>query len=97
MSASDTGGRLTASVSATRREGLVDAGFDLIRAKDPFTIVIFGASGDLARRKLIPALFHLKAVGLPAGALRRHRVLAHADDERGLSRRDAQSARRGGE
>jgi glucose-6-phosphate 1-dehydrogenase len=63
MSASDTGGRLTASVSATRREGLVDAGFDLIRAKDPFTFVIFGASGDLARRKLIPALFHLKESG----------------------------------
>ena len=26
---------------------------------DPCTIVIFGASGDLARRKLIPALFEL--------------------------------------
>ena len=63
MSASDTGGRLTASVSATRREGLVDAGFDLIRAKDPVTIVIFGASGDLAQRKLIPALYHLQAGG----------------------------------
>ena len=63
MSASDTGGRLTASVSASRREGPTDPGFDLIRAKDPFTLVIFGASGDLARRKLIPALFHLKASG----------------------------------
>jgi glucose-6-phosphate 1-dehydrogenase len=30
------------------------------RAKDPFTLVIFGASGDLARRKLIPALYHLQ-------------------------------------
>ena len=28
---------------------------------DPCTIVIFGASGDLARRKLIPALFELAA------------------------------------
>ena len=26
---------------------------------DPFTIIIFGASGDLTKRKLIPALFHL--------------------------------------
>ncbi len=26
---------------------------------EPFGLVIFGASGDLARRKLIPALFHL--------------------------------------
>jgi glucose-6-phosphate 1-dehydrogenase len=30
---------------------------------DPCTIVIFGASGDLARRKLIPALFELCACG----------------------------------
>ncbi|PIE41875.1 MAG: glucose-6-phosphate dehydrogenase, partial [Gammaproteobacteria bacterium] len=28
------------------------------------TIVIFGASGDLARRKLLPALHHLFASGL---------------------------------
>ena len=28
-----------------------------------FTIVIFGASGDLTRRKLAPALFHLHAIG----------------------------------
>jgi glucose-6-phosphate 1-dehydrogenase len=29
----------------------------------PCTVVIFGASGDLARRKLIPALYNLKACG----------------------------------
>jgi glucose-6-phosphate 1-dehydrogenase len=29
----------------------------------PCTIVIFGASGDLARRKLIPALYNLRACG----------------------------------
>src|SRR5271170_5457653 len=28
---------------------------------DPCTIVIFGASGDLARRKLVPALYGLAA------------------------------------
>ena len=28
-----------------------------------FTIVIFGASGDLPQRKLAPALFHLHAIG----------------------------------
>ncbi len=28
-----------------------------------FTIVIFGASGDLAKRKLAPALFHLHSIG----------------------------------
>ena len=30
-----------------------------MKAKDPFTLVIFGASGDLAHRKLIPALYQL--------------------------------------
>src|SRR5258706_16310019 len=30
-------------------------------AADPCTIVIFGASGDLSRRKLIPALYSLAA------------------------------------
>ena len=34
-----------------------------VRVKDPMTIVIFGASGDLAQRKLIPALYHLQADG----------------------------------
>jgi len=50
------------SVSVTR-QGEIDPGFELIRAKDPFTLVIFGASGDPAKRKLIPALFHLEATG----------------------------------
>ncbi|MEO6052759.1 MAG: glucose-6-phosphate dehydrogenase [Chthoniobacterales bacterium] len=31
---------------------------------DPCTIVIFGASGDLTKRKLLPALYNLKAFGL---------------------------------
>ncbi|NUH64366.1 glucose-6-phosphate dehydrogenase [Sulfitobacter sp. S0837] len=36
---------------------------------DPFDLVIFGATGDLARRKIIPGLFHRFAVGqMPAGA-----------------------------
>lgn len=30
-----------------------------VKAKDPATVVIFGASGDLSRRKLIPALYYL--------------------------------------
>lgn len=34
-----------------------------VRAGDPMTVVIFGASGDLARRKLIPALYHLHEAG----------------------------------
>ena len=33
------------------------------KAVSPCTIVIFGASGDLTIRKLIPALYHLAAEG----------------------------------
>ncbi|PWU05874.1 MAG: glucose-6-phosphate dehydrogenase [Verrucomicrobia bacterium] len=38
------------------------AGHD--RPGDPCIIVIFGASGDLTKRKLLPALYNLKALGL---------------------------------
>ncbi len=34
------------------------------RPGDPCTIVIFGASGDLTKRKLLPALYNLKALNL---------------------------------
>jgi len=33
------------------------------KADEPCTIVIFGASGDLTARKLIPALYHLHLEG----------------------------------
>src|SRR5438105_13383419 len=33
------------------------------QVKEPFVFVIFGASGDLSRRKLIPALYHLATLG----------------------------------
>ncbi|AHD02023.1 glucose-6-phosphate dehydrogenase [Leisingera methylohalidivorans] len=36
---------------------------------DPFDLVLFGATGDLARRKILPGLFHRFAVGqMPDGA-----------------------------
>ncbi len=35
-----------------------------VRANDPFTAVIFGASGDLTRRKLIPGLYAMFVEGL---------------------------------
>ena len=36
---------------------------------DPFTLVVFGATGDLARRKLLPAMLHRDIAGqLPAAA-----------------------------
>ena len=34
------------------------------RMPDPCVVVIFGASGDLTKRKLLPALFHLEQQGL---------------------------------
>ena len=34
------------------------------RAGDPCTIVIFGAGGDLTKRKLLPALYNLRSYGL---------------------------------
>lgn len=34
------------------------------RRPDPCALVIFGASGDLTRRKLVPALWHLRQQGL---------------------------------
>ncbi len=63
MAQTETSSRLKASVSPSRGDGSSDAGYELIRAKDPVTIVIFGASGDLAKRKLIPALYYLEDSG----------------------------------
>ena len=34
------------------------------RKPDPCAVVIFGASGDLTKRKLLPALYHLEQAGL---------------------------------
>src|SRR6201985_3768509 len=34
------------------------------RIPEPCVVVIFGASGDLTKRKLLPALFHLKQQNL---------------------------------
>src|ERR1700679_97055 len=33
------------------------------RDPDPCVVVIFGASGDLTKRKLLPALYHLEQAG----------------------------------
>lgn len=36
---------------------------------DNHVIVIFGATGDLARRKILPGLFHLATAGLLPSAI----------------------------
>ena len=64
------------------------------RTAPPNLMVVFGASGDLAKRKLMPALFHLSRQGmLPPGFI----VLgfrAHGHERRGVSAPD--SGRAGG-
>ena len=58
----DTSSGVKASVHIARPT-VLDSGHELIRVKDPVTLVIFGASGDLSKRKLIPALFQLQKSG----------------------------------
>jgi glucose-6-phosphate 1-dehydrogenase len=51
-------------------ETIIESSFlqtcDIVESKhlmEPFTLVIFGGAGDLSRRKLLPALFHLYQEG----------------------------------
>ncbi len=58
----DASAGVKASVHISR-PGADDSDHGPLRAKDPVTLVIFGASGDLSKRKLIPALYHLQETG----------------------------------
>ena len=51
------------SVAARIAEALHPAA-SAVKAAEPCTLVIFGAGGDLTRRKLLPALYHLMYDGL---------------------------------
>ena len=53
-------------------------GLRLPRMPDPCALVIFGASGDLTRRKLFPAIYSLAAPRPAARALRPRRRRPHA-------------------
>jgi glucose-6-phosphate 1-dehydrogenase len=44
---------------STMNENPLREGVRLERTADPCVIIIFGASGDLTKRKLVPALYHL--------------------------------------
>ena len=46
--------------------GPTDAPTDVLPALAPHVIVLFGATGDLARRKLLPGLLHLERGGADA-------------------------------
>ena len=50
----------------------------------PTSLVIFGVTGDLARRKLLPALVQPRARGSAAGALPARRRVAAGPDRRGV-------------
>src|ERR1700689_1567976 len=41
----------------------MQASQNIVRRPDPSIVVIFGASGDLTKRKLLPALYHLQQSG----------------------------------
>jgi glucose-6-phosphate 1-dehydrogenase len=58
-----------------------DISTDLMRPLNPHVIVLFGASGDLAKRKLIPGLFHLNRAGLVPAARIVGTSLDPLDDE----------------
>ena len=49
---------------ADRRRAARGAARTAERTPDPCVVVIFGASGDLTKRKLLPALYHLDQGGL---------------------------------
>src|SRR6267142_2524541 len=66
---STAGGRCMSSVTAPVLEtNPLREGLEQERVPDASCLVIFGASGDLTKRKLIPALYSLAHDGLlPAG------------------------------
>ena len=57
-------------------------GLRLPRTPDPCAIVIFGASGDLTRRKLFPAIYSLAVRDLLPERVRDRRRLPHGGDRR---------------
>ena len=55
---------MTGTAEPQQQENPLLAGLQLRRTPDPCVLVIFGASGDLTRRKLFPALYSLALRGL---------------------------------
>ncbi|MCA1685267.1 MAG: glucose-6-phosphate dehydrogenase, partial [Planctomycetia bacterium] len=53
---------MTENVSATEVNPLRES-LPRTRVPDPCAVVLFGATGDLTHRKLVPALYHLARGG----------------------------------
>ena len=78
----------TESAAATATRGQVP---------DDQVIVLFGATGDLAKRKLLPGMFHLARVGLMPGRFRIIGAARHAielDEFRELARESVEGSGR---
>lgn len=54
----------TTQVAGASRANPLHEGLESEKRPDPCVLVIFGASGDLTQRKLIPALYNLRGQGL---------------------------------
>jgi glucose-6-phosphate 1-dehydrogenase len=54
----------TSQVAGSARPNPLHDGLELEKRPDPCILVIFGASGDLTERKLIPSLYNLRLQGL---------------------------------
>ena len=61
MQLMDDASGVKAAISIT--QGIIGRSSEPFRAKDAMTVVIFGATGDLSKRRLIPALYHLQEAG----------------------------------
>jgi glucose-6-phosphate 1-dehydrogenase len=55
---------LTRSGGARPQVNPLRAGLRLEKVPEPACVVVFGATGDLTRRKILPALYNLRRVGL---------------------------------
>ncbi|HET9051294.1 MAG TPA: glucose-6-phosphate dehydrogenase [Candidatus Dormibacteraeota bacterium] len=68
MTGTASGAGLASEARAAALDNPLSAGLRLERAAAPCAMVIFGASGDLTKRKLVPALYALHSEGLlPTG------------------------------
>ncbi len=85
--------------AAARRPGARDqavenplrAGLRLEKVPDPCTIVIFGATGDLTHRKILPALYNLRRAGLlpPESTVLAFARRPYSDDQYRVEMKDA--------
>ena len=66
------------STTTDPAESILTDGYFCEIPNDPCAIVMFGASGDLAKRKLLPALFDLAMHSCLAPRFRAAGIRAHA-------------------